>query len=46
MIDYSKIKLIPATLEDYPIIQNLGRFYAIKFNGKKYLRQSFQPGTP
>ena len=26
-IDYSKIKLIPATLADYPIIQNLGRFY-------------------
>ncbi|MBA2653937.1 MAG: GNAT family N-acetyltransferase [Gammaproteobacteria bacterium] len=26
-IVYSKIKLIPATLEDYPVIQNLGRFY-------------------
>ena len=26
-IDYSKIKLIPATLEDYPVIQNMGRFY-------------------
>lgn len=26
-VDYHKIKLIPATLDDYPIIQNLGRFY-------------------
>lgn len=26
--DYSKIKLIPAPLSDYPTIQNLGRFYA------------------
>lgn len=27
MIDYDKIKLIPASLKDYPIIQNMGRFY-------------------
>lgn len=26
-VDYRKIKLIPATLEDYPVIQNMGRFY-------------------
>ncbi|OGT38700.1 MAG: GNAT family N-acetyltransferase [Gammaproteobacteria bacterium RIFCSPHIGHO2_12_FULL_37_14] len=26
-IDYGKIKLIPATLEEYPVIQNMGRFY-------------------
>lgn len=26
-LDYNKIKLIPATLEDYPIIQNMARFY-------------------
>lgn len=26
-IAHDKIELIPATLEDYPIIQNLGRFY-------------------
>ncbi|KTD72462.1 GNAT family N-acetyltransferase [Legionella tucsonensis] len=26
-IDYNNIRLIPATLEDYPTIQNLGRFY-------------------
>ena len=27
MINFSDIKLIPATLDDYPIIQNTGRFY-------------------
>lgn len=27
VIEYSEIKLIPATLNDYPIIQNMGRFY-------------------
>ena len=27
VIDYNKIKLIPATLKDYPTIQNMGRFY-------------------
>lgn len=26
-INYKKIQLIPATIEDYPIIQNMGRFY-------------------
>jgi predicted acetyltransferase/RimJ/RimL family protein N-acetyltransferase len=26
-INFSKIKLLPATLEDYPVIQNMGRFY-------------------
>lgn len=26
-INYNKIKLIPATLKDYPVIQNMGRFY-------------------
>jgi len=26
-IDVTKIQLIPATLKDYPIIQNMGRFY-------------------
>lgn len=26
-IDYEKIQLIPATIEDYPTIQNMGRFY-------------------
>jgi len=26
-IEYSEIKLIPATLNDHPIIQNMGRFY-------------------
>ena len=26
-IDYNKIKLIPATLKDYPTIQNMARFY-------------------
>jgi ribosomal-protein-alanine N-acetyltransferase len=26
-IEYDQIKLIPATIEDYPIIQNMGRFY-------------------
>jgi RimJ/RimL family protein N-acetyltransferase/predicted acetyltransferase len=26
-IDFSEIKLIPAKLADYPIIQNMGRFY-------------------
>lgn len=26
-IDYHKIKLTPATINDYPIIQNMGRFY-------------------
>ncbi|SRR5579883_100415 len=26
-IDYSKIQLFPATVEDYPVIQNMGRFY-------------------
>lgn len=26
-IDYEQIKLIPASLDDYPIIQNMGRFY-------------------
>lgn len=25
-IDYSKISLISATLEDYPVIQNMGRY--------------------
>ena len=27
MINFADIKLIPATLDDYPIIQNMGRFY-------------------
>lgn len=27
LIDYGKIKLIPASLKDYPVIQNMGRFY-------------------
>jgi ribosomal-protein-alanine N-acetyltransferase len=27
-VDYTKIKLMPASLDDYPVIQNLGRFYA------------------
>lgn len=27
-VNFDDIKLIPATLEDYPIIQNLARFYA------------------
>lgn len=27
-IDYDKVELIPATLNDYPIIQNLARFYS------------------
>jgi len=27
-VNYSKINLISATLEDYPVIQNMGRFYA------------------
>jgi len=26
-IDYNKIQLIPASLKDYPVIQNMGRFY-------------------
>lgn len=26
-IDFDEIKLIPASLKDYPIIQNMGRFY-------------------
>jgi [ribosomal protein S5]-alanine N-acetyltransferase len=26
-IDFNKIKMIPATLQDYPTIQNMGRFY-------------------
>ena len=26
-IDYDKIKLIPASLDDYPTLQNMGRFY-------------------
>lgn len=26
-IDYKQIKLIPASLDDYPIIKNMGRFY-------------------
>ena len=26
-IDYSKIQLIPASLKDHPVIQNMGRFY-------------------
>lgn len=26
-IDYEKIQLIPATIQDYPTIQNVGRFY-------------------
>lgn len=26
-INYSKVKLIPASLKDYPVIQNMGRFY-------------------
>lgn len=26
-IDYSKLKLIPASIDDHPIIQNMGRFY-------------------
>ena len=27
-LDFSKLELIPATLNDYPIIQNLARFYS------------------
>jgi len=26
-VNYSKIKLIPGSLNDYPFIQNMGRFY-------------------
>ena len=26
-IDYEQLKLIPASLEDYPTLQNMGRFY-------------------
>jgi [ribosomal protein S5]-alanine N-acetyltransferase len=27
MVDVKKVKLVPASLDDYPIIQNMGRFY-------------------
>lgn len=33
MIDTSEIKLIPASIEDYPIIQNLARFYVYDRSG-------------
>lgn len=26
-VDYTKIKIIPALIDDYPVIQNMGRFY-------------------
>lgn len=40
IIDYKNIKLIPANLTDYPIIQNMGRFYV--YDMSEHL--GFEPG--
>lgn len=40
MVDFDKVKLIPASLEQYPIIQNMGRFYV--YDMSEYM--GFEPG--
>lgn len=34
-VDFAKLNLIPATLDDYPIMQNMGRFYV--YDMSRYL---------
>ncbi len=38
--NFSDIKLVPATLDDYPVIQNMGRFYV--YDMTEYL--GYEPG--